>query len=255
MTFAVNANYSLGYENKNGATSLLEQMKFTFYKDHTSFGFGNLATMEVVNDNFLKADGSLTLLAEIDYATLKWGPSTQFNRYKVGKDLGLALDGEYTNVDFEVGGHIIKAHKVIIAYRSEYFKAMFDADKDSSESQTSKIKITEVKFAIMRGLLEFLYSGAIEFTNVAFASSLRIAADKYLVPELVEVCEDYIVANVDKRTAAKAILETSLLGSDRIRKACLEVFKKRTNFQDIDNFADVLKDATLAEYVVDAMAI
>lgn len=121
-------------------------------------------------------------------------------RFNLGRDLVRALDSDdsYAEVVFEVGTHTIKAHKVVIAYHSKYFTAMLD--KESAKCVI--IKITDFDYNVVRGFLEYIYSGGIAFKDVAFASSLRIAAHKYEQPILEVLCEDFIVANVEKTTAA-----------------------------------------------------
>lgn len=253
QTFETGAMFSIGYEDKTGKVTLKPAPPHVFSKTKSlGFGYPALLPKENVNNNLLKPDGSLTLLVEIDYSTLKLYPETQFSLSKLANDLGYALDGDYADIVFKVRKHSLKAHKVIVAYRSKYFKAMFD--NDSSEAQTGIIKITDFKFGVIRGLFEFIYKGVIDLTNVRFALSLRLAADKYEVLDLVKICEDYIVAKVDKKTSAKAILSTTLVESIQIRKACLEVFKNHV-FKDIDNFADVFKDASLAEYIFDSINV
>lgn len=250
--FPISVVFFLGYEDKNGKETFKERSNYKFTSSAKGYGKPNMFTTEYALDKLVKQDGSLVLV-EIDYGTLKWDSKTQISHFKLGLDLGLALGGDYSDVVLNVGQQSIKAHKVIITSRSKYFKAMFDAN--SREAQTGVIGINDFVFAVVRGFLEFIYSGAVELTNVVFALSLRLAADKYELLELVAICEDYIVSNVDKKNAVKAIISTKHVESNRIREACLEVFRKRVDYDDIDNFDDVYEDPVLRKYVVNAKVI
>lgn len=250
--FSLSGTFDFGVEDKDGKETIKNRVSRTYPSDFR-IGFPKLLAIDQIKD-FVKSDGSVMFFVEIDYATFKCVPRTQFNLVRLCRELNLTLDStDYSDVVFLVGYRSINAHKVIIANCSKILKDLID---DSARSQSNVIEIVDFEFDVFRGILEFIYNGVVEFTRFEFALNLRIAAEKYEIVELAGICEDYIVSYVDKKTAAKSILSTSLVVSKRIREACLKVFKPLTSllrYKEIDNFHDVFLDPNLGGYVFDCL--
>ena len=108
----------------------------------------------------------------------------------------------FADVFFEVEGQIIPAHRNILVYRSEYFKAMLGSNcyfKESLElnkSQNNKtqlkpIYIKDMKFDVFVQIINFLYTGHIyDHTNIPFHVLLDImrSADLMNLSSLVNLC-------------------------------------------------------------------
>lgn len=75
-----------------------------------------------------------------------------------------------------------------------------------------------------------------------------MAADKYGLPVLGKISEDYIVMNVKPKHVAKAILSTTVLESVRIKEACARMI--RSNPQDIVNCGDIFDNKELRVYIL-----
>ena len=93
-----------------------------------------------------------------------------------------------TDVTFIVQGESIKAHKSILAVRSQYFQRMFESDVE--ENITDEVKVPDIEPEVFRGLLQFLYSGLAPKNVADKAFELLLAADKYGVDGLIKICED-----------------------------------------------------------------
>lgn len=194
-------------------------------------------------DRYLK-DGSLVFVVRMNYATLTCGRDWINNRMVMSHGLRQVLDGKYSDITFKVDDTTIKAHKVIVS-RCKYFETMFDGN--NVEAETGVIEISDFTLAIVRGLLEYIYSGWIVLANVAFAIELRMAADKYDLPGLVERCEDYIAKKVTPSDVSKAILSTTVLESFRIKEACAKLIK--SNPKDIVDCGDIFDNEELRVYI------
>lgn len=84
--------------------------------------------------------------------------------YGLIKDLGaLYSSGEYSDVTLVVAGERINSHKVILAARSQYFRALLYGGLKESSQHEIELKGTTVP--AIRGLLEFIYTGRISFAN------------------------------------------------------------------------------------------
>lgn len=128
-----------------------------------------------------------------------------------------ALDGKYTDFTLKVGDMTIKAHILIISH-GKYFETMLDGD--NIESKTGVVEITDFKFAVVRGLLEYIYCAWINLTNVHFAIDLRMTADKYNLPRLVWSCVKFIARMLAPKDVTKANVSTTVLESMTIERAC-----------------------------------
>ena len=102
------------------------------------------------------------------------------------------------------GGRTFNCHRAILAARSEYFSAMF-AHKTTSEYRENKAYIPDVSEATMEKLLEFVYSDKVTDLPPS-AADLFVAADKYLLPQLREMCQDSLILNLKPDNAADVLV-------------------------------------------------
>ncbi|XP_065311198.1 BTB/POZ domain-containing protein 6-B-like [Dermacentor albipictus] len=122
--------------------------------------------------------------------------STQTDERSSEVPLSESLEsGDLADVEFYVEcGHFpdqretFKAHKMILALRSDVFKAMFYGDF----AKEDRIVITDLHPEGVRGLLRYFYSGRLDVANVHQAACTRTAASKYLLPELEQKCTEFM---------------------------------------------------------------
>ncbi len=97
----------------------------------------------------------------------------------------LLRDGSLSDVVFKVEDTEIKAHKIILVARSEYFRAMFLSGMKESTDKT--IPIQDVSSSTFRNLLQFIYTGTTPVTEANIVE-LFGAAEMFQVPDLKELC-------------------------------------------------------------------
>lgn len=232
--------YRFGWEDKNGK-EVWKKQNLVMSDDQESEFIGDATFLKLEDvDNIIKADGSVTLIA-----TIRFRRSDKLNR-----DFGLLLDGKHTDVEIQVtkgAGGVIKAHRAILAARSPMFNGMFDSD--TIENQTGVITIDAYDFDVIRKVLEYLYTSQIEFNSVEFATVLRIAADYYQIPDLVDDCEIYILYNLDNTSVVAALLSTAQLESALIKEACLAEIKEAKDVDEIDKFQEIIANPELSKLV------
>ncbi|XP_077523095.1 BTB/POZ domain-containing protein 6-A-like [Amblyomma americanum] len=116
-------------------------------------------------------------------------------------ELEACLDsGHLTDVEFEVPSAVcpdvperkFRAHKRLLALRSEVFGAMFFGDLAEGDI----VNITDVHPQGFEVMLRYLYSGCAHISNVLDALHARPAARKYLVASLRNGCTEYICKNL-----------------------------------------------------------
>lgn len=85
-----------------------------------------------------------------------------------------------------------KAHRQILALQNDAFKVMFYGDF----AKEDRITITDLHPDGFLGMLRYLYSGDLKVDNVRQAFYTRTAATKYLMPELMALCSEYVTTQL-----------------------------------------------------------
>uniref|UniRef100_A0A914KSN2 BTB domain-containing protein n=1 Tax=Meloidogyne incognita TaxID=6306 RepID=A0A914KSN2_MELIC len=76
---------------------------------------------------------------------------------------------------------------------------MFE-QKNMKEAKSGKIKIVDTSPECFKAMLEYFYSGEIDKkTNEKHSEDLFAIAHKYEVKQLMEVCENYMAANIGRK--------------------------------------------------------
>lgn len=82
----------------------------------------------------------------------------------LSEDIGaLYLSDDYSDVTLIVGGQRFNAHKIILAARSQYFRALLFGGL--KESMQHEIELKDANLAAFKGLLEYIYVGRISLTD------------------------------------------------------------------------------------------
>ncbi|OXA47986.1 RCC1 and BTB domain-containing protein 1 [Folsomia candida] len=111
----------------------------------------------------------------------------------IGKLWGNDDDADVT---FSLEGKTIRAHKLILKARSDYFTKMFS--NEWRESHGSAIEIKDTTYKIFEALLFYLYHGRI---NVTETDSINIfglmkLADSHCHDEVHKDCEKLLIRNI-----------------------------------------------------------
>ncbi|RID66750.1 hypothetical protein BRARA_D01868 [Brassica rapa] len=81
----------------------------------------------------------------------------------------------------------ISAHKLVLAARSKVFKKMLEEDECKTSSGKEIITLSEMKHEEVKALVEFIYNSGLT-PCAEHARSLYLAADKYEIPHLRNLC-------------------------------------------------------------------
>ncbi|KAM7303926.1 BTB/POZ domain-containing protein 6-A-like [Ixodes scapularis] len=109
-------------------------------------------------------------------------------------DLDFFLNGRHTDVEFLVENgsdppKSFRAHKVVLAMRSEVFEVMFYGNLPEQDN----VRITDLHPDGFSNFLKYLYSQSAVFVNTPEALYTRTAAQKYMESKLVEACDAFII--------------------------------------------------------------
>ncbi|XP_063603510.1 BTB/POZ domain-containing protein 9-like [Penaeus indicus] len=100
-------------------------------------------------------------------------------------DIGaLYLNDEYSDVTLQVNGQTFHAHKVILAARSQYFRALLFGGL--RESHQTEVEIKDTNLTAFKVLLKYIYTGWV---------SLNSEKNLYNLSNLKAVCEDFMDKN------------------------------------------------------------
>uniref|UniRef100_T1IHV1 BTB/POZ domain-containing protein 9 n=1 Tax=Strigamia maritima TaxID=126957 RepID=T1IHV1_STRMM len=111
----------------------------------------------------------------------------------------LYTSAEYSDVVLIVDGHRLHSHKVILAARSEYFRALLFGGL--RESKQSEIELKDAALEPFRILLKYIYTGHLVLVNLKEEVILEILGltHQYGFEELQVAISDYLKAIVNVR--------------------------------------------------------
>lgn len=134
----------------------------------------------------------------------------------------LISDRDLSDVTFVVEGERIHAHRVILAARCEYFRAMlYDGLKDSSEAE---IQLEGTNALAFRTLLRYIYTGRVEVSAFEVEELLAILrlAHEYRVVTIQRPIVDHLKKNLDINNVF-TILRTSTLLFNDLTESCMQI--------------------------------
>ena len=145
----------------------------------------------------------------------------------------LFSDKDMCDVQILCGGQVFDCHQVILSARSPVFRIMFQADM--AEKMTRKVNVTDVEPDVMAELLTFIYSGNIPKldkldkervvktqTFDLFAQGLLMAAEKYQLEQLKNICLEKLCCNLDAKNCLNYLILGDLYQARNLRKAALQ---------------------------------
>lgn len=115
---------------------------------------------------------------------------------------------------------VFKAHKLILSMASPVFEAMFYGPLAEKEYP---IKITDIEPDTFCLLLEYIYTDFINANTCNKAVDLCYAAQKYMLPHVVEHCVRYIRSSLNVGNACSAYEFAKILDQPELKEASMQV--------------------------------
>jgi hypothetical protein len=129
-------------------------------------------------------------------------------------------------------GKEYKAHKVVLASQSQFFKTRF-ADRwvspkaGGSRGGDDRVSLTDVPAVIMEAMLAFMYIGKIEdIGNIA--QQLLPAAEEYGLVGLRQLCEEELIQSLTSKTVVNMLIHAADHNAPDLKKACTEFIVHNT---------------------------
>jgi speckle-type POZ protein len=120
-------------------------------------------------------------------------------------------------------GTSIPVHSVILAGQSPVLHAMFNSKM--KESQTKTIKISDIDATVLLEMLRFVYTGRVENLE-ANASSLIMAADKYDMGDLKNLCTSSLIKSLSTANIFDTVNLADRCNDKFLLYECIEFIKE-----------------------------
>ncbi|XP_052386310.1 kelch-like protein 10 isoform X4 [Carassius gibelio] len=103
------------------------------------------------------------------------------------------LEGEHTDVIITVQGKHFKVHKIILCGCSPYFRMLFSTQWTNTEEQP--YDIPGLSSDTMSLIIQYAYASPVLITEEN-VSELLVAADQFLISDLIDACCQFLEANL-----------------------------------------------------------
>ena len=175
-------------------------------------------TLVIVCEITLFSDFEEEYREEKDGQILNNDPSS--SKTKLVADLAQNRD-EFTDINIIVQGKTFPCHRFMLSARSRVFQAMLQTNMRERES--GKIKIQDLTSEVVSEMLEFIYTGEIK-KNLSgdLLRELLIAADKYQLDLMKNMCEELLSSAVSVENCLKNLSIANLCGAINLKKASIQ---------------------------------
>ena len=187
----------------------------------------------VLKSECQESDGSLTFCCKIftHVEIVSFSPADpSVNVIDCSCGLSNHLEGlfnsmQFSDVNFNIGGRDFPAHKSILSARSDVFTAMFQ--HPTKENLTNQIKIEDIEPDVFQEMLRFIYTGRVQVDKLeVMAADLFIAADKYLLDELKNKCENHLLHHMSPENCVVLLSTGDLLNPAEPLKLAAKFFQR-----------------------------
>lgn len=154
---------------------------------------------------------------------------------KLVKDLCLNQDKS----DFKIicENEELPCHKFVLSARSDVFQAMFEGC-ESIEKIQGFAKIDDIAIGTMKTFLTFMYQDIVKTSDID--ANLLIAADKYNVKRLFNICLHHLDKTIDVENVMSIMIAAYLVNNDALlAKASNFAFNNRGKIKKCENWEQV----------------
>lgn len=170
----------------------------------------------------------------------------------ISKDLHISVfetvkelrdEGKLFDIILIVQGEEIKAHKLVLAASSRYFRSMFAGDM--LESRSSSVELKDVEADAMKLLVDFSYSSQLEITTDNVISLIG-ASSIFDFPSILEASSKFLSAHLHPSNCLGMRSLGVTYGSDSLVKSATWHFR--------NHFVDAIKSDEFLGLTADVLA-
>jgi len=202
-----------------------------------AFGFSKFVCHTDLFDplRFLLPEGNLTLHCTIKIQVMSFKTSASHPLFEVKSvesvekepsafstqmmSLLTAPIDNFADLKIHCSDGVVDCHCAILAARSPVFKAMFS--HPTKENETRAIHIEDIDRETCLNLLGYMYTGHLDPSIINL--KLLVAADKYNVEDLKDLCESRLLVELD----LSCLMETLIIAD---RHSCKQLKEKAMQF-------------------------
>lgn len=131
----------------------------------------------------------------------------------------------------------IRAHKLVLASSSPYFRAMFTSGLN--EAMQDRIVMREIEFSALRDIIHFFYTGEIEVTEENVYLVMEIA-DMLQVSAIQAACSHYLLSALNTSNCLSVYVHANLCGyNDTAHKAFRYILQNFKSVMEEEEFLHV----------------
>uniref|UniRef100_A0A3F2YWI3 BTB domain-containing protein n=1 Tax=Anopheles epiroticus TaxID=199890 RepID=A0A3F2YWI3_9DIPT len=137
----------------------------------------------------------------------------------------LLSSADYSDVTFVIEEDRIQAHRVILASRSEYFRALLYGGLE--ESKQNEVKLT-VESNAFKNLLQYIYTGSLELKDMKLDDVLSLLglAHQYGIVAFEKAISDYLYGILTPENVCIILDEVRLLDVKDLVEKCYKCLDK-----------------------------
>ncbi|XP_033630185.1 BTB/POZ domain-containing protein 17-like [Asterias rubens] len=164
------------------------------------------------------------------------------NKLLVGDRMARFLNNpKHSDVTLKVGRTVYHAHKIILCSWSEVFRKMFidplwssprKGETNRPGPQQQVLVEPDECVKVFKDFLKFMYTETVELSAERVYPILTLA-DKYMVQDLRDACEDFLleeVAHISGEEALKLYAEAERLGLERVQDQSIKVLEANIGY-------------------------
>ena len=180
---------------------------------------GKMATYNAFSDVF-GHNKSLEIKVMTVHYTIKFNLDLNMQAFQISSHLTLSerlseklfLNDEFSDVKILCEDKIFPCHKNILCSQSEVFRGML-TNSDMVEASSGEIKIADFSADVVETLLYYLYFDQEDLmTNKnKITIDLLLAADKYKIPDLTNICMNHLKTNFSKDNVVEIMKKSYMI--------------------------------------------
>ncbi|KAM0868384.1 hypothetical protein ACQ4PT_041370 [Festuca glaucescens] len=161
-------------------------------------------------------------------------------------------DGRGSDITFSVGGQEHRAHSSLLAARSKSFEEqLFDDPVTETEKDMRHVKVTDIDPTVFKMMLHYIYTDSLppcdddgEGYRPAVMQHLLVAADRYALDRLKQMCEEELCKRLDVHTVTTTLALANKHHCEKLKKTCVGFMSSAgvmAAVVETDGFKELLK--------------
>jgi len=125
----------------------------------------------------------------------------------------------FSDIKFQEGNMVLWAHRAILFSRSAHFKGLLESGM--KEPIEGIIKIKDVSYGALKGIVEFLYTGNHITIYTEYVMDLLMASNLFVLDQLTKLCESHIKQAIDADNVISIYHACINYGALQLKSFCL----------------------------------